>query len=77
MKNTLVFYAGVFYGEYPFDEWSPFKGLGALPDGAYILLPQPSAVFFGRNTRWYRPDLTPVLLMDVPKEYLVLSLLLT
>lgn len=76
MKNALVFYAGLLYGEYPFDEWSPFKGLWGLPDGAYILLPQPSAVIFG-NARWYRSDFTPVLLMDVPKEYLVLSLLLT
>ena len=76
MKNTLVFYAGLLYGEYPFNEWSPFKGLWGLPDGAYILLPHHSDVFTG-NTRWYHPDFTPVLLMDVPKEYLVLSLLLT
>ena len=76
MKNTLVFYAGLLYGEYPFDEMTPFKGLRELPDGAYILLPHHSSKFIG-NIRWYRPDFTPVLLMDVPKEYLVLSLLLT
>ena len=75
MKNTLVFYAGMLYGEYPFNGWKPFKGLRELPDGAYIRLPTDD--YWGTEHMWHLSDFTPVLDSDVPKELLVLCLLLT
>ena len=76
MKNTLVFYAGLLYGEYQFDGWKPFSDLRELPDGAYIRLPQ-KGNRPNLECLWFRSDFTPVLLIDVPKEYLLMSLLLT
>lgn len=69
----LVFYAGLLYAEYPFDERSPFKALIGIPDGAYVRFPDDRGHW---GPHWYRSDFTPVLLADVPKEYLVLALLL-
>lgn len=76
MKNALVFYAGLLYGEYSFNEWKPFSGLRELPDGAYVRLPK-KGNWQDPEFLWFRSDFTPVRLEDVPKEYLLMSLLLT
>ena len=61
-----IFYAGLLYSEEPVfsKTW-----LLDLPDGAYV--------YFTKHKEWYRKDLTPVLLEDVPKELRLQILLLT
>lgn len=61
-----VFYAGLLYSEEP--AFSKMWLLD-LPDGAYV--------YFTKPNEWYRKDLTPVLLEDVPKELRLQILLLT
>ena len=76
MKDrVLVFYANQLYGDYECDPLNPFKVLRDLPDGSYIRFPH---CFDGDNKpAWYLSDFTPVLEADIPKELLVLALLLT
>ena len=75
MKDkVLVFYANMFYGDYHHYKLAPFRELTDLPDGSYIRLPP---LWIGDKVTWYRSDFTPVLDLDVPKELLVLCLLLT
>lgn len=71
-NRYLVFYAGLLYEDYPAPPlperiWKPCWPRD-LPDGAYILNP---------DNEWFRSDLTPVLLEEVPKELRALVLLLT
>lgn len=42
-------------------------------EGCYIHARHP---VFTENTFWYRSDFTPVLIQDVPKEYILMELLL-
>lgn len=73
MGLIRVYSQGNLYGEYEFYLLAPFKRrLSNLPKDAYIRLPLKDPI----QTRWYRADFTPVLLADVPKEYLTLSLIL-
>jgi hypothetical protein len=73
MKDTyLVFYAGLFYGEFPAPPL-PFRMWKTdfprdLPDGAYIRTPEDT---------WFRADFTPELLDHVPKELRTFALLLS
>lgn len=67
-----VFYAGLLYETLTgVDRFSSAKRL-ALPDGAYIRYRLPI-----NGHCWYRSDFTPMADEDVPKEILVLALLLT
>ena len=70
MDKTLVFYAGLLYGEYAVVGDLRFRRhtIKDLPDGAYIRY---------SDGEWYRSDYTPVLPEDIPKELLLLTLLLT
>ena len=75
MKDkVLVFYANMFYREYRHYRLAPFRELTDLPDGSYIRLPP---LWDGGKVTWFRSDFTPALDSDVPKELLVLCLLLT
>jgi hypothetical protein len=72
-RKTLVFYAGLLYGEYP--SWKEFKDevFADNPEiwqGAYLF--HYTTVGYG----WYRSDGVPVLDQHVPKELKVLALLL-
>lgn len=72
--RVLVFYAGMLYQDSlvnSYDWTKPFRG-GSLPDGAYVYMREQNHDF----TEWYRSDFTPVLLNDVPKEYILLECLL-
>lgn len=69
--NTNVY---VFYGQQLWSETAYTPPLRDLPDGAYLYYAQPPHP--GLPARWYRKDLTPVLLEDVPKELKTLCLLL-
>ena len=76
MKDkVLVFYANMLYGDYEHHRSNVFMGLSGLPDGAYIRLPPDN--YWSTKHMWFRSDFTPVLDSDVPKELLVLCLLLT
>lgn len=76
MKDrVLVFYANQLYGDFKHTRFNAFRELTGLPDGAYIRLPPDS--YWGVEHTWYRSDFTPALDSDVPKELLVLCLLLT
>ena len=67
-----VFYAGLLYETLTgVDRFSNLHLL-ELPDGAYIRYQEP---IYGY--RWYRSDFTPLADEHVPKELLVLALLLT
>lgn len=78
MKH-YVFYAGLLYGEY--SDFSALQHSRCLSDspeiynGSYIYsFPKyPDSTYSG----WWRANWTPVLLEDVPKELLLLKLLLT
>jgi len=73
---TRVYYAGLVYHEHLcINKDLPFSGMKRhdLPDGCYIRVPDGN--FFSGN-KWYLKDLTPVLIEDVPKELLLLDLLL-
>lgn len=74
MSYITVFYAGMVHSEV---DWPMAGFFSCLPDGAYLYFdrlqkPGPKSVCWG----WYRKDLTPVLLEDVPKELRVLQLIL-
>lgn len=77
MKYITVFYAN----QVLLEADNPMAGMFiGLPDGAYVYFensrkPSPKSVFAPRG--WYRKDLTPVLPEDVPKELLLLKLLMT
>lgn len=77
MKYITVFYAN----QVLLEADKPMAGMFiALPDGAYVYFersrkPSPKSVF--DRWGWYRKDLTPVLLEDVPKELRVLQLILS
>ena len=76
MKDkVLVFYANQLYGDYAFNVWGSFRELNGLPDGSYIRAPH--SYGFDNKPAWYLSDFTPVLEADIPKELLVLVLLLT
>lgn len=73
MKNYL-FYAGLLHRESEvLKELYMFHDSPEIYNGCYIYhnsgLPS--------RSNWYRGDFTPVLLEDVPKELLLLKLLLT
>ena len=50
----------------------PLPLMRELPKDAFIKFDNTR----NNTNRWYRPDLTPVLLEDVPKEYRAMLLLL-
>lgn len=72
MSKVLVFYATLLYGEY---EASTFRELPRqeLPDGCYIRYPHAP---WWSDYLWYRKDLIPVPLKDVPKEIKALCLIM-
>lgn len=70
MKDYIVFYAGLVYGTYPWDELK--NKLIELPDGIYLYDPTDRW-----GSKWYLKDLTPMLIEDVPKELRATVLLLT
>jgi hypothetical protein len=78
MKQTrmLVFYAGLLYDDLLVSHYDPFNTFrgNRFPDGAYIYLSEGS--FIVDKEHWFLSDLTPVLLEDVPKEYILMGLLL-
>ena len=67
MKAVTVFYATLVYAQYDFLETSV---LIELPDGCYIHVAKM------HTPHWYRKDLSPVLIEDVPKEIKMLCLLM-
>lgn len=76
MKPILVFYAGLLYGEYT---WEEFRNLQVTADpeiynGGYLYNP---IDLRAGVVVWYRMDGTPMLLEDVPKPLRTLVLLLT
>jgi hypothetical protein len=76
-------YATVFYAGMLLEEINDINNSGFtldLPDGVYIYFdrkqnPKRHRIFGMQG--WYRKDLTPVLIEDIPKELRVLQLLLT
>ena len=76
MSYATVFYAGMLYSQV--NEIKSGFTID-LPDGVYIYFDRSQnpkkPTQFGYNG-WYRKDLTPVLLEDVPKELRMLQLLL-
>lgn len=73
MNKVYVFYAGMLYGEYTNDEFKALQKRGGneLYNGAYIF--QTDDPLKG----WGRMDQTPLMPYDVPKELLLIKLLLT
>ena len=70
--HVIVFYASLVYKEYtPEETIHPHD----LPDGVYIHVV--NSKFSDMKNTWYLKDLTPVLIADVPKELLLLKLLMT
>ena len=72
MNKVLVFYATLLYGEYEYTQWCHSLRL-ELPDGCYIRYQRYA---WRGDPIWYRKDLTPVLIEDVPKEIKALCLLM-
>lgn len=71
MKRFTIFYKGSVWGSAE----SPSKVmLWSLPEKAYLYCREASGV--GRDVKWLRKDLTPVLPADVPKELQLLVLLM-
>jgi hypothetical protein len=84
--KIYVFYAGMLYAEYDRREFSRHQVCQRLyeMDGAEIyngcyIHSQNQTFELDQNNKsaWFRGDFTPVLLEDVPKELLLLKLLLT
>jgi len=79
MKLYTVFYAGLVLHEFDNDKeyntWSraACHGSPEIYNGAYVHVPTRSP---WQGCEWFRCDLTPVLLEDVPKELLLSVLLL-
>lgn len=68
---TYVFHANALFKEYP-----QYAYMREVPNGAYLY----NARGFYRDLPdrcWYRSDMTPVLLHDVPTLYRTMALLLT
>ena len=72
MNRVLVFYAGLLLDDVEVHDTHILVRPFNLPDGAYYRWPKPIAGF-----QWYRSDHTPLADEHVPKELLVLALLLT
>lgn len=70
--RVLSFYAGLLLDDVDVPDTNTFVRYYHLPDGAYYRWPKPIAGF-----QWYRSDHTPLADEHVPKELLVLALLLT
>lgn len=78
--DVLIFYAGQLLAEFTYDQWKGGnKILNWTPEtynGAYLcMVTRGTYRYFGYQQGWYRPDLTPIRLEDVPKELLMLKLL--
>lgn len=75
--KVRVFYAGLLHSEHEVFLPFPYGTLRAdeIPDGAYIYFEQLVPVWI--ECHWLRSDFAPVLLEDVPKELLMLTLLLS
>lgn len=72
-KPVYVFYAGLLYGEFTRKEMRTTISPVNTPEvynGGYVYLPTDPI-------GWYRCDLTPLLIEDVPKELRTAVLLLT
>lgn len=75
MKPITVFYADRLYGEY--DRYSDpgyaeARSNSEIYNGAYLLIRITNG-----DRAWYRMDLTPVLLEDIPPSIRALALLLS
>lgn len=76
--DLMVFYGGKLFGTFTKKE---FKALNLyateleIYNGCYIYVTPQRSPGFAQG--WFRGDFTPVLLEDVPKELLLLKLLLT
>lgn len=69
--NTRVY---VFYGLQLYSDTAYTPALFELPDGAYIYYPAGQESI--NHNKWFKADLTPVLLEDVPKPLRALVLLM-
>lgn len=70
MSRLRVFYATLLYGEYTYETFTNEVRM-ALPEGCYLHFTPPLS-----ERHWYRLDLTPVLIEDVPKEIKMLCLVM-
>lgn len=72
MKQITVFYAGLIYNQFDSDKysWAAISKILSAESEIY------NGAYLHHNGDWYRPDLTPVLLDDVPKELRTWVLLL-
>ena len=68
-----IYYANMLYGTTFYEPNHGFPSFWDLPEGIYLKFPADQEDYW--PGLWYRKDLTPVLLEDVPKELLVLELL--
>jgi len=78
--KILVFYAGLLYEEFAYKEGFRHLQTTCNPEiynGAYAYIPAANTASHEHARCWYRMDGTPVLIADVPKELLLLMLLIT
>ena len=79
--SVLVFYADLLYGDFTNEEYKEFrKKCGSeVYNGAYVRIDtsRPGFPIELETHGWFRMDGTEVPLANVPKELLVLTLLLT
>lgn len=81
MSEVLVFYAGLLYREYNHDEFrnARYDWPQDLYNGAwiYVHIRSERHLRFGVSPGWWKADLTPVLIEDVPKELRTIVLLMS
>ena len=79
MKDVLVFYAGLLYGEYSHEEYE-LEWAAVTPEvynGGWLYMKNRCVIGrFGPAPGWYRMDGTPCLDAGVPSELKVTLLLL-
>lgn len=77
----IVFYAGLVYGEYSYDEFHQLRSTSnsELYNGGIVYVTYKNPNWRPRflDEGWYRMDGTPMLIEDVPKEYQTILLLLS
>ena len=71
MSSVLIFYGTLIYGECTMANIKNTSFRLDLPDDCLLYFKPP---LFDRH--WYRKDLTPVLIEDVPKEIKMLCLVM-
>ena len=79
-EDIYVFYAGLLYAEYTYQDFivDRLRWPQDLYNGAWIYIHKPVRYKrFGTDAGWWRADLTPALVEEVPKGLRTLLLLLT